>query len=124
MIMIKNRRLKLYDMPNNVDFSKIKNKKFLTIYELEGWKNPLIIEYGIDLFDGLPSFYWKIKDTKHTFIIPVKQMEFLSKGNYEKHFKEVLQKFREDYIEWGEEYDFEADWMQEYRDQYSRFINI
>lgn len=106
-------------MPNNVDFSK-----FATINTIEvnpiGWINPITIEYGIS-DDAMPFYCWRVKGTKHTFIIPVLRMDFLSSGDYKKHFENALEIFREDYISWKEE-GFKTDWAKEYRDQYNRFI--
>jgi hypothetical protein len=105
-------------MPNNADFSKVEN-----IHEMEvnpeGWTR-IIIEYGITN-DALPLYYWRIKDTTHTFTIPVIRMDFISAGNYKKHFEDALRNFREDYKLWEKE-GFVTEWSKEYRTQYSRFI--
>ena len=112
-------------MPNNFDFSKLKNIKEKYV-EVIGWTTPLFVEYGMsDCFEvhSIMSYCWRVKDTQHTFVIPVLRMDFLSSGDYKKHFENVLENFREDYIIWKEE-GFNTDWGREYQDQYSRFINI
>jgi hypothetical protein len=111
-------------MPNNYDFSTFgKDLKTLQLYDVEGWTSPLYVEYAIDLYGGVPSYYWRVKGTKHTFVIPVLRMDFLSKGDYEAHFKEALSGFRKDYQEWAES-GFVHEWMHEYREQYKDFISL
>lgn len=106
-------------MPNNYDFSKLPFVKEMTVNPI-GWVNPLIIEYGIGEYPE-PSYFWRVKGTNHTFVIPVKRLNYITLGNYDKHFEEALRVFREDYLEWAEQ-GFCVDWMQEYRKEYSRFI--
>ena len=110
-------------MANNYDFSNLKRVKIQKI-NIDGWVNPITIEYGQNLYNTQPSYYWRVKGTEHTFIILIKQLDILSKGNYAKHFEEVLKKFRSDYQEWSEEYNFEAEWMQEYKRQFNKFITL
>jgi hypothetical protein len=107
-------------MPFNYDFSKLESIKEIKVSP-SGWVNPIIIEYGIGIWSDLQSFYWRVKGTTHTFTIPVVRMNYISKGNYELHFQEVLEAFREDYIGWSEE-NFYCEWMQQYRDNYSKYI--
>jgi hypothetical protein len=112
-------------MPYNFDFTKLKNIKIAKINPI-GWFNPLYVEYGIcddAEIRGIPSYCWRVKGTKHTFVISVIRMDFLSSGNYEKHFEQTLENFREDYILWKED-GFITEWSQEYRQQYSDFIII
>ena len=111
-------------MPNNYDFSKLSKVKTIEISDLNGWVSPVKIEYGSNLFNGLLSYFWKVKGTNHTFVISVKQIDFLSKGDYVKHFKTTLEQFRKDYIEWQSKYQFEAEWMHEYNRQFSKFISL
>jgi hypothetical protein len=108
-------------MPNKIDFSKFSSRKTL-IVNPEGWVGPLTIEYAYGVHDDLVSCHWRVKGTKHTFVIPIIRIDYLSQGDYGKHFTEALENFREDYIGWKEE-KFYAPWMQEYRDEYERFIN-
>ncbi len=109
-------------MPNDYDFSKLENVQARRV-EPEGWITPLYVEYGTGLHGGIPSYFWKVKGTSHTFVIPILRMDFLSKGEYEAHFKEVLEGFREDYIEWNSK-GWNSEWMQEYREQYRDFISL
>ena len=110
-------------MPNNYKkFSDLEKINYLNI-NIDGWINPLIIEYGIGLYNNvIESYFWRIQGTKHTFIIPIKQLNFLSKGNYEEHFKMFLKEFRDKYKMWEQEYNFEAEWMQDYYRQFHKFI--
>jgi len=109
-------------MPNRVDFSEIKNIKDISVNP-DGWINPLYVEYGLGMHYNLPCYFWRVKNTEHTFVIPIARLEFLSSGEYSKHFKEALEGFREDYLEWKNA-GFETKWMQEYRKEYGRFILI
>lgn len=112
-------------MPHNFDFSKIENIKTLDV-KVDGWIYPLYIEYGI--YDGIetggvPSYYWRVKGTFHTFVIPVLRMDFLSSGNYRQHFENALKIFKEDYLQWRNE-GFITEWAREYNQQFSRFIIV
>ena len=107
-------------MPNNYDFSKLREIKELEINPA-GWINPLAIEYGTGDQLG-PTCFWRVKGTKHTFVIPVLRLDYISSGDYGKHFTEVLEKFRkEDYASWKRE-NFSAPWMREYEADYKRFV--
>ena len=106
-------------MPNNYDFSKLENIKTIEINP-EGWVNPITIEYGVD--HSLASdYYWRVKGTQHTFVIPVLRMNYISSGDYASHFKEILERFAEEYRGWGEE-GFYIPWMREYEKQYRNYI--
>jgi len=107
-------------MPNNYDFSALRGIKTLEINP-KGWVNPLTVEYGIGDQLG-PTYFWRVKGTKHTFVIPVLRLDFISAGDYSNHFTEVLENFREkDYAEWKAS-EFKTKWMQEYETDYRRFI--
>lgn len=112
----------LNSMPNFYDFSKLENLKE-QIVNPKGWVNPLIIEYGVGYHGEIISYYWRIKGTKHTFIIPILRIDYLSEGEYSTHFEEALEGFREDYKRWATE-GWYAPWMQSYRDEYARFITL
>ena len=94
---------------------------------LIGWISPLYVEYGIaeetKSYGGTLSYFWRVKGTEHTFIIPIVRMDYLSSGNYKMHFEKSLEVFREDYIEWHEQ-NFSIEWMKEYEKQFSQFIII
>ena len=106
-------------MPNNADFSGLEIQ-YIEI-QPDGWV-PLVIEYGIKN-DAFPIYYWRVKGTKHTFTIPVSRLDFISSGNYGEHFKEALEGFREDYLNWSRE-GFITEWSREYRNQYAKYIII
>ena len=109
-------------MPNNRDFSQIVDIKIVELNP-DGWISPLFIEYGIDLYNGVPSYFWRVKGTLHTFIIAVTRLDFLSRGNYNEHFTEILEKFRHDYLSWAKK-GFNQEWMQQYREQYYTYISL
>jgi hypothetical protein len=108
-------------MPHFYDFENLRSVKTIDV-DADGWINPLAVEYGIDDED-LPSLCWRVKGTKHTFTIPVGRIDYLSGGDYGKHFKTVLEGFREDYIGWKRSSNT-TDWMQGYFNEYSRFIVV
>lgn len=113
-------------MPHNFDFSKIENIKTIEVNP-QGWITPLNVEYGMyedaNVYGGITSYFWRIKGTLHTFVIPISRMDYISSGDYKKHFENALESFREDYLTWKEE-GFGTEWAKEYYRQYSRFIII
>ena len=109
-------------MPNNYEFTKLSNIKTVEVNP-DGWVEPLYIEYGEGNMGNTPSYFWRVKGTFHTFVIPIVRMNYLSSGDYVKHFNEVLQEFRQDYIEWSKE-GFRIEWMRKYEEQYKSFINL
>jgi hypothetical protein len=113
---------KIRIVPNYYDFSKLDNVKETRIYPV-GWVSPLIVEYGIGYHGELLSYYWRVKGTKHTFVIPIIRMDYLTEGDYRNHFAEALESFREDYLEWASQ-EFYAPWMMEYKEMYEKYITI
>jgi hypothetical protein len=109
-------------MPHIVDFSRLENVKTIEIAP-EGWITPLYVEYGIGDDRETSSYFWRVKGTSHTFIIPISRMDYLSSGNYKKHFTNALEVFREDYISWKDA-GFLTEWSREYYNQYNRFIVV
>ena len=111
-------------MPHNFDFKQFENIKTIEVTP-EGWISPLYVEYTIgakeEEFSGNPSYYWRVKGTQHTFIIPVSRLDYVSSGDYKTHFEDALETFREDYLSWKEQ-GFPANWAREYREQFYRFI--
>ena len=107
-------------MPNNYDFSIFKNINEVSV-TVEGWKSPLLVEYAMEYHGDVPSCFWRVKGTTHTFIIPLVRLNYLSTGNYAEHFNKTLSVFREDYLSWKEQ-GFTADWVSEYREQFSEYI--
>ena len=109
-------------MPNRVNFSEITNKQKTNV-QAEGWIDNIAVEYGLGMHYNLPCYFWRVAGTEHTFVIPISRLEFLSSGEYAKHFKEALEGFRGDYLDWKDS-GFEEDWMREYRKEYGRFILV
>ena len=108
-------------MPNFYDFGKLHSIKTIEV-DAEGWISPLSIEYGIT-DDDMPCCCWRVRGTRHTFVIPVGRLDYLSEGDYGAHFKKALEGFRKEYIDWKSE-DAITDWMRGYFDEYSRFIIV
>jgi hypothetical protein len=90
---------------------------------LVGWKPPIIIQYGIKElgFSSAWEMCWKVKGTQHIFRIALNELYQDCQDNYEEHFSKVLAIFRKDYLEWYKQ-GFTTDWMQNYNQQFSRFI--
>jgi len=113
-------------MPHNLDFSIFENIKSIEVNP-EGWISPLHIEYAIQSmessFNGHPSYFWRVKGTLHTFVIPVSRLDYISSGDFKTHFEHALETFREDYIAWKTN-NFSTPWSREYRDQFNRFIVV
>jgi len=107
-------------MPNFYDFGTLDEVKTIKINP-KGWVNPLTIEYGFADLAGITCL-WRIKGTKHTFSIPILRLNFVSSGDYAKHFTEVLERFKEtDYDSWREK-QFAVQWMREYEAEYRNYI--
>lgn len=92
----------------------------------KGWKSPLTVEWAVaqaHRYDPTRSIVWRVKGTTHTFTIGEQTLNMLSGGDYKKHFKEVLENFRLDYLSWFKEEEYkDADWKNEYEAQYGRLI--
>ena len=82
-----------------------------------GWITPIYIEFEI----ANNTYYWRVLGTKHTFSIPLARMNYTVAGNYEEHFKMVLENFKDEYLEWKKQ-GFTTDWMKEYEKEYMLFI--
>lgn len=108
-------------MPYIHDFSTLKGKGEIEVSP-SGWQ-PLIIEYGYDYVSTQLNFFWRVKNTQHTFRISVQLLNQETGGDYGKHIKEFLETFREEYISWITQ-GFPADWMREYHEQYRDYIQI
>lgn len=107
-------------MPHIYDFSKLTSIQQMEVHP-QGWIEPLFVEYGMGVHGSTPSYFWRVKGTKHTFVIPVMRMNFLSSGDYEKHFNEILEGFRQEYLGWKNE-GFYTPWMKEYQEIFRTFI--
>jgi len=108
-------------MPYEYDFDNLQMVREMEVHP-KGWVEPLFVEYGMGVQVSTPSYFWRVKGTKHTFVIPVLRMNFLSSGDYEKHFNEALEGFRLEYLEWKNE-KFYTPWMKEYQEDFRRFIS-
>lgn len=107
-------------MPNFKDFSDINDIKEIEVSP-KGWVNPLFIEYGIDSDIKGVEYFWRVKGTKHTFVIPLRRMNYLSSGDHAKHFTEILEKFKDEYDSW-KDYEEIPPWVGEYQNEYRYFI--
>ena len=108
-------------MPNNYDFSTLNDVKTEEISPA-GWINPVTVEYGIGNHLMGNAYFWRVKDTEHTFVIPVLRLNYITSGNYAEHFTEVLENFREnDYNKWKED-GFIVPWQRRYEKEYQNFI--
>lgn len=107
-------------MPNYFDFSTLKEIKTIKINP-RGWVDDITVEYGFAELE-VTTCVWRVKGTRHTFFIPMTRLNFLSSGNYGKHFETVLEAFKEeDYDEWRN-LRFLLPWMREYEIEYSGLI--
>jgi hypothetical protein len=92
----------------------------------KGWVNPITIEYGVaqsNPCDTMLSVCWRVKGTTHTFTIYETYINNISNGDYAKHFTEVLEYFREDYLSWFSDKKYEnCEWREEYKKQYQSLI--
>lgn len=92
----------------------------------KGWVNPITVEYIVaqaHRYDTTLSIVWRIKGTTHCFTIGEQRLNVLSNGDYKTHFTTVLENFRQDYLSWFSDPDYEnAEWREEYRQQYGDLI--
>ena len=113
-------------MPHYFDFGVFDEKdiKTIEIKNLQGWINPLTLEYVYGNFlDTKMTLYWRIKGTAHTFTIPASHFNKLAKGDTEGHFKKALTTFREDIIEWYND-GAPEEWMREYIYMFQNYITF
>jgi len=108
-------------MPNNENWEEIHSRGELEV-DPEKWK-PIIVEYGYKNLNGVLMFYWRIKETTHTFTILFSQLNELSQGDITKHIETFLETFRQDFISWCAG-GLKESWMREYYEQYKSFIEI
>lgn len=115
-------------MPFVYDFNDAIDEIHTVDIEPKGWKSPITIEYTVaqaHRFDPVVSVVWRVKGTTHTFTIGEQRLNQISNGNYKKHFTEALEAFRADYIDWfTDEMYKDAEWKNEYKQQYGRYITI
>ncbi len=108
-------------MPYIHDFSTLTSKGEINVSP-RGWQ-PVTIEYGYGYIGQQINFYWRIKNTTHTFRISLQLLNQESGGNYAKHIEEFLEEFRKEYISWIAQ-GFPAEWMYEYHQQYRNYVEI
>lgn len=108
-------------MPNFKDFGDLWGKSELSVTPHK-WK-PIKIEYGYSYVGTLINMFWRVKGTRHTFRIPVNQLNEHSQGNYEKHIEEFLEIFRNEYLSWVAQ-GLSEEWMREYHNEYKNCIEL
>lgn len=111
-------------MPHFFDFSKFdkSNINEIKIHDLDGWVNPLTIEYAYGIFeDGINTLFWRVKGTAHTFTIKSYEFNISSSGDYENHFKIFLNQFRNELDEWHDS-ENQTEWMRSYLYMFRNFI--
>ena len=113
-------------MPHIYDFKNcIGDVKEITVNP-KGWSGPIIIEYGVaqhNPHDPMLSVVWRIKGTGHTFSIYERRLNVMSHSNYEAHFTEALENFREDYLSWFEDDRYrDVTWKYDYQKEYGKYI--
>lgn len=106
-------------MPHYGNLENTYNRNEIKL-ELDGWINPVIVEYGyIDLNDVL-YLHWTIKGTSHIFTIQAQQANKMN-SNLDEHFKVTLDVFKDDFLNWAKE-DFKYDWQKEYAKIFKSFL--
>ena len=113
-------------MPHIYDFKNcIGDVKEVTVNP-KGWSGPITIEYGVaqhNAHDPMLSVVWRIKGTGHTFSIYERRLNVISHSNYEAHFTEALENFREDYLSWFEDDAYrDVSWKYDYQKEYGKYI--
>lgn len=92
----------------------------------KGWVNNLIVEYCIAQahpYDTMASVCWRVKGTTHTFTIYEHKLKVSNKDDYAKHFTEILEAFREDYLSWFKEEEYrDCEWKWDYKREYGEYI--
>lgn len=113
-------------MPHIYDFKNCLGTVKETTVNPKGWKCPVTIEYGVaqnNEHDPMLSVVWRIKGTTHVFSIYERRLNLISRSNYDNHFTEALEKFREDYLSWFTDETYKnAEWKYEYQKQYGSII--
>lgn len=89
--------------------------------KIDGWKNPLTVNYCFEVISGITWLFWKVEERDHVFKILYQTVVQRHFGNLEEHFSLVLKTFRNDYKEWQKE-DFSQDWMKKYKKLFSDLI--
>lgn len=107
---------------NGIIQSALGETKELTL-NLEGWINPLIIEYVYMVpISGESELHWKVKGTVYTFKISLTIIYKKHNSNISEHFTLTLQQFRKDYLDWWKQ-KWPEEWMKNYW-EFSNFIKV
>jgi len=113
-------------MPYVFDFTRCIGDIKTVEVNPDGWRGPLVVEYGIaqnSKYDTQLSVIWRVQGTTHTFTIYERRLNVISHANYKKHFEEALEGFRKDYLSWfSDEAYADAGWKYEYESQYGNLI--
>ena len=109
-------------MPYHKDFDELYYRGEFPL-QPDGWE-PLTIEYGYDDIGGAQFFFWRIKETRHTFRVSVPELNYQTGGeNYEKHIETFLEKFREEMLGWIFQ-KVQANWANDYIQEYNRWVKF
>lgn len=107
-------------MPTNYDFSYLENQETLEL-DIPGWKEVKITFATTANATQEQTIYWRVNNTEQTFKVYLSYMLEYFKDDYEEYFTKLLTDFRKNYKKW-EEINFMEPWMQEYRDQFGKYI--
>ena len=108
-------------MPFHKDFNELWGQGEMKVAPKK-WK-PLTVEYGYGYVGTLINMFWRVKGTKHTFRVPLNQLNEVSKGDYENHIEQFLEVFREDYLSWVAQ-GLSEEWMRDYHREYRNIIEL
>ena len=92
----------------------------------KGWNGPLDVEYGIaqaNPLDTMSSIVWHVVGTRHYFVIYEYQFTKYAKDGFASHFTKALERFREDYLSWWEDSQYDGcDWRDDYQREFCKYI--
>jgi hypothetical protein len=109
-------------MPYHKDFDELYYRGEFPL-QPDGWE-PLTIEYGYDDIGGAQFFFWRIKETRHTFRVSVSELNHqTSGGSYEEQIEKFLEGFREEMLGWIFQ-KIEAEWTREYFNEYNKWVKL
>lgn len=108
-------------MPYHKDFSELYQCGEFFI-EPEGWE-PLHIEYGYEDIGNAQFFFWRVKETKHTFKKAVSTLNYETGGEYEESVKGFLEGFRDEIMGWVMQRPI-PEWAKDYAAEYNKWIKI
>ena len=108
-------------MPYHKDFEELYYRGEFQA-EPEGWE-PLTIEYGYDDIGNTQYFFWRVKETRHTFKTTVSRLNDESEGDYPKAIESFLVQFREDLLAWALQ-GVKEEWAKEYIREYNKWVKV